>query len=169
MKGLFSILLSEKLEVNWETRSWLCGKTQWSESALINPMSDPQWHTTDNETGFINFCISQKLPFSFLKVAQIDHCIVEQIQYKIKLWIIYDSACKPLLKNFSNAQVLQRPEKSNEFLFVLFLQCRQILQCIVRDYSWLEMTEITFLNEKMPNLFFTTLLYFFPDFIIIFD
>lgn len=148
MKGLFSISLREKLEVNRETRSWLCGKTQWSDSALINqmsdPLSDPQWHTTDNETGFINFCISQKLPFSFLKVAQIDHCIVEQIQYKIKLWIIYDSACKPLLKNFSNAQVLQRPEKSNEFLFVLFLQCRQVLQCIVRDYPWLEMTEITF-------------------------
>lgn len=40
--------------------------------------------------------------FSFLKVAQIDHCIVEQIQYKIKDWIIYDSACKLILKNSSN-------------------------------------------------------------------
>lgn len=89
MKGLLCISLNEKLEVNWETCSWLGGQTQWSESALIiqmsDPLSDPRWHTEESKTGFINFCISQKLPFSFLKVAQIDHCIVEQIQYKIKL------------------------------------------------------------------------------------
>lgn len=33
----------------------------------------------------VNSCNWHKLPFSFLKVVHIDHCVMEKIQYQIKL------------------------------------------------------------------------------------
>lgn len=112
---VFCSSLDKKLKMKWETGSQICSRTVVT-IYTNKPKCQTQCLTHSDrlqtiKPEIVNICNWHKLPFSFLKVVHIDLCVLEKIQYWIKLWVTYDSACKSILKKLKYLSPLSAREK----------------------------------------------------------